>query len=189
MYTYPRFIWSRDTWCIAHVVCDISVCIPILSFNWSRGIWCIGRVICDVPVCIPILSFNWSLGLWRILKDKTALRRAIDIRAISRACRFPFLCGKPETTMYASPIVSTWKYIRATSREILSSELFDQGKLKSACSDTCTRTSESLGISDIVQVGAILSRQRTIKLQIRLRGCTGWSAPLLFAYGIRHVFS
>ena len=24
---------------------------------------------------------------------------------------------------------------------------------------------------------------------IRLRGCAGWSAPLLFAYGIRHVFA
>ena len=34
-----------------------------------------------------------------------------------------------------------------------------------------------------------LSRQRTTKAQIRLRGCAGWSAPLLFAYDIRHVFS
>ena len=30
----------------------------------------------------------------------------------------------------------------------------------------------------------ILSRQRTTKALIRLRGCAGWSAPLLFAYGI-----
>ena len=35
----------------------------------------------------------------------------------------------------------------------------------------------------------IPSRQRTIKALIRLRGCAGWSAPLLFAYGIRQVFS
>ena len=34
-----------------------------------------------------------------------------------------------------------------------------------------------------------LSRQRTTKGLIRLRGCAGWSAPLLFAYDIRHVFS
>ena len=34
-----------------------------------------------------------------------------------------------------------------------------------------------------------LSRQRTTKALIRLRGCAGWSAPLLFAYGIRLVFS
>ena len=34
-----------------------------------------------------------------------------------------------------------------------------------------------------------LSRQQTTKVLIRLRGCAGWSAPLLFAYGIRHVFS
>ena len=32
----------------------------------------------------------------------------------------------------------------------------------------------------------ILSRQQTTKVLIRLRGCTGWSAPLMFAYGIRH---
>ena len=34
-----------------------------------------------------------------------------------------------------------------------------------------------------------LSWQRTTKALIRLRGCTGRSAPLLFAYGIRHIFS
>ena len=34
-----------------------------------------------------------------------------------------------------------------------------------------------------------LSRQRTTKVLIRLRGCAGWSAPLLFAYDTRHVFS
>ena len=34
-----------------------------------------------------------------------------------------------------------------------------------------------------------LSRQRTTKALIRLRGCAGWSVPLLFAYDIRHVFS
>ena len=35
----------------------------------------------------------------------------------------------------------------------------------------------------------ILSQQQTIKVLIRLRGCADWSAPLLFAYGIRHVFA
>ena len=35
----------------------------------------------------------------------------------------------------------------------------------------------------------ILSKQRTTKALIRLRGCAGWSAPLLFAYDIRHIFS
>ena len=29
---------------------------------------------------------------------------------------------------------------------------------------------------------SLLSRQRTTKALIRLRGCTGWSAPLLFTY-------
>ena len=34
-----------------------------------------------------------------------------------------------------------------------------------------------------------LSRQRLTKAPIRLSECAGWSAPLLFAYDIRHVFS
>ena len=34
-----------------------------------------------------------------------------------------------------------------------------------------------------------LFRQRTTKALIKLRGCAGWYAPLLFAYDIRHVFS
>ena len=34
-----------------------------------------------------------------------------------------------------------------------------------------------------------LCKQRTTKALIRLRGCAGWSAPLLFAYDIRLLFS
>ena len=36
---------------------------------------------------------------------------------------------------------------------------------------------------DLASTGIILSRQRTTKALIRLRGFAGWSAPLLFAYG------
>ena len=35
----------------------------------------------------------------------------------------------------------------------------------------------------------ILSKQWTTKVLIRLRGWAGWSAPLLFAYGIWHIFA
>ena len=44
-------------------------------------------------------------------------------------------------------------------------------------------------ISDVQTRGIIPCCQRTTKAPIRLRGCAGWSAPLLFAYGIRHLFS
>ena len=48
----------------------------------------------------------------------------------------------------------------------------------------------SLEISDLDSIAIILSRQRrTTKALIRLRGCAGWSASLLFAYGIKQVFS
>ena len=42
---------------------------------------------------------------------------------------------------------------------------------------------------DITSIDIILSKKRTTKVLIRLRGCAGWSAPLLFAYGINHIFS
>ena len=58
----------------------------------------------------------------------------------------------------------------------------DQVRLKPACS--ATESSYGLKMLDITSRGIILSRQWTIKVLIRLRRCTGWSAPLLFAYGI-----
>ena len=51
-----------------------------------------------------------------------------------------------------------------------------------------TEAMRMLEISDIETRGIILSRQRTTKVLIRLRGCAGWSAPLLFAYGINRFF-
>ena len=57
----------------------------------------------------------------------------------------------------------------------------DQVSLKPACS--ATEASYSLGILNLASIGIILSRQRTTKVLIRLRGCAGWSAYLLFAYG------
>ena len=60
--------------------------------------------------------------------------------------------------------------------------VFDKVRLKPACS--APGTSYNLEISSIASRGIILSRQRTTKALIRLRGRTGWSAPLLFAYGI-----
>ena len=48
---------------------------------------------------------------------------------------------------------------------------------------------EALEILAIVSRDIILSKQRTSKVLIRLRGCAGLSVPLLFAYDIRHIFS
>ena len=58
----------------------------------------------------------------------------------------------------------------------------EQVRLKLACS--AVGTSWRLEISDIETTDIILYEQRIIKVLIRLRGCAGWSAPLLFAYGI-----
>ena len=61
-------------------------------------------------------------------------------------------------------------------------QVCDQVRLKPACA--ATATTYSLQIAAIACRHIILSRQRTTKMLIRLRRCAGWSAPLLFAYGI-----
>ena len=59
--------------------------------------------------------------------------------------------------------------------------VFHQVTLNPVCS-----TKEACYSHEIANIETryiILPRQRTTKVLIRLRGCTGWSAPLLFAYG------
>ena len=77
--------------------------------------------------------------------------------------------------------------IRATTWQNLSSGDSDQARHKPAWA--ATEASQSLEISAIESRDIILSKQRTTKALIRLSGCAGWSAPLLFAYDIRHIFS
>ena len=57
----------------------------------------------------------------------------------------------------------------------------DQVRLKLVCS--ASETSYGPEILDLASKGIILSRQRTTKALIRLHGCAGRSASLLFAYG------
>ena len=77
--------------------------------------------------------------------------------------------------------------IWASSWENASSGFSDQVRLKLAC--TATKASMRLEILVTETRDITLSRQRTTKALIRLRGCTGWSVPLLFAYDIRYIFS
>ena len=81
------------------------------------------------------------------------------------------------------PVTNIW----ATPWENVSSGVSDQVRLKLAC--WATEASMTLKILVTETRDITLSRQRTTKALIRLRGCTGWSAPLLFACGIRHIFS
>ena len=79
----------------------------------------------------------------------------------------------------------TWKHARFVLTEPRHEKpvfgVFDLVTHKPACA--VTEASYKLEISDIETRDIILSRQRTTKALIRLRGCAGWSAPLLFAYG------
>ena len=79
------------------------------------------------------------------------------------------------------------KHKWASSWENVSLEVSDQVRLKL----TCSATEASMRLEILVTETKVitLSRQRKTKALIRLRGCAGWSAPLLFAYDIQHIFS
>ena len=64
----------------------------------------------NLPLCIPTRnSILWS-GLCGTLKSRfTPSIRWRAMPAISAAWLWPFLIGRPDTTIYASPIVSTYK--------------------------------------------------------------------------------
>ena len=55
----------------------------------------------------------------------------------------------------------------------------NKGRFKPACS--ATETSLKNEISLVASLDRILSKKRKTKVLIRLRGCAGWSDPLLFA--------
>ena len=78
-------------------------------------------------------------------------------------------------------------HISASSWENVSSGVSYQVRLRLACS--ATEASMRFDIFGTETRYITLSRQRTTRALIRLRGGTGWSASLLFAYDIRHVFS
>ena len=63
--------------------------------------------------------------------------------------------------------------------------VFDQVVPKPACS--ATETSNKIEISPEAKLDMILYKKRITKVLIRLRGCAGWSAPLLFANPRRQV--
>ena len=62
-----------------------------------------------------------------------------------------------------------------------------QSKFKSFSS--ATETSYKIVISPVAKLHMILSKMRITKALIRLSGCAGWSAPVLFEKNRRQIFS
>ena len=54
---------------------------------------------------------------------------------------------------------------------------------------SATETSWKIEISPVASLHMVLFKKRISKALIRLRGCAGWSAPLLFAHPRRQTFS
>ena len=75
----------------------------------------------------------------------------------------------------------------ALSRENLSSGF--PTKWDSNQSPQLKRLARKNELSFVASWGMVLSKRRITKALIRLRGCAGWSAPLLFAILWRQVFS
>ena len=72
-----------------------------------------------------------------------------------------------------------WSSMRLCQCQMFTSE----PRLKKMCLRGLRTDEKQTGLSDIETRDNIQSRQRS-----KLRGCAGWSALLLFAYGIKHVF-
>ena len=87
---------------------------------------------------------------------------------------------KPQSAVFDLDLIYYMYLSHVTRKPVFG--VCDQVRLKQACS--VTETSSRLEILDIESRGIILSKQQTTKVLIRLRDCAGWSAPLLFAYGI-----
>ena len=79
----------------------------------ERSIYCVKiSVFLYSPLWIPIRRSSLKSGLWRTTKSfLTASSKCNAIRDISAAWSWPILIGRPDTTMYASPIVSTWNQL------------------------------------------------------------------------------
>ena len=54
---------------------------------------------------------------------------------------------------------------------------------------SATETSYKIEISPVARLNMVLSKKRITKALIRLRGCAGWSAPVLFANPRNQAFS
>ena len=78
------------------------------------------------------------------------------------------------------PVGLSWLHMSHVTKKTVFG-ISNQVRLKLACSDS--ETISSLEILEKTGTGIILSKKRSTKVLIRLRGCAGWSAPLLFAYG------
>ena len=63
----------------------------------------------------------------------------------------------------------------------------DKARLKPVCSTT--ETSKRIAISLVASIDVIVFKKRITKALTSLRGCAGWSAPLLFETPRRRVFS
>ena len=106
---------------------------------------------------------------------------------VERQVKWKFFCANSNVCNMIQYFRRIYSIIWPTSRESVSSGIVEQVRFKPVCS--ATEACWKFETLDLASIRIILSKQRTIKVLIRLRWCAGWSAPLLFANGITHVFA
>lgn len=91
-----------------------SYIIPSVLDYWAPGfsedrIFCCtyDQWRCEVPEWTPIRIQSGIPGRWRSWNVPINSKMSRAMWQMSTACRFPFRRGKPDATIYASPIVST----------------------------------------------------------------------------------
>lgn len=107
------------------------------------------------PVWMPARSCSLWSGMWGMETCLTAATRSSAILAISSACLSPFLSGRPLTTMYASPIVSTW-FDRCWCFGYSLDILFEQNQTESSCMDTWTNQDDGVICEKLLKLAVFI---------------------------------
>ena len=139
---------------------------------------------------IPKLSKIPTLSVSLVLIDRLSWSESVLYPyPFCRFCvhlNFLFICSLHFRILFMFQTYIPY-IIWAPSKENESSGVCDQLRFKPVCS--ATEASQNPQSLDLASIDTILSKQWTTKVLIRLRISAGWSVPLLFAYGLRHVFA
>ena len=128
-------------------------------------VWCL-QLLLVFDMDPPYVGYDWCLHL--NLSDIWLLYNASTVMMLKSDRHLPWAF-----------LILLHRHLNDVTRKPVFG-VCDQGRLEPVSAVTEAR--QRLKISGIETRG-ILSRQRTTKALIRLCECTGWSAPLLFAYG------
>ena len=140
---------------------------------------------------VKLTLFIWA-GTRENLSSKPDSNQSPQLQRLARKLKFHIasldiiLSTKRITKVLIRLLADNSNEIWASLRENLSLG-FPTARLKPVSSATETRQKSEISL--VASLDMILSNKRITKALIRLRGCAGWSAHLLFENHRRQVFS